>query len=243
MLTSMGCLWQGWATVFCGALVTHGDSDFVTDIGISRQSMTYPRVLVPETEVNGKTELAITCSDGNDCQTKCDYFSRIARDGGLPAPQGCALCAPPCPDNIGTTFISFVHAFVADVGTALRLAATCLGPGGVQACVCQIFMLLKPAWIKNLDAPTETCEGGDVFQLIAKRIELFIVEAVEGYINNYVFGWMRAAVGWLGVEINDICITRNDLRKYCPNDPKKLEALLGCEVGASNEPHKRCFYE
>lgn len=152
MMGIVGCTGRmyGWATLFCGTLVTHGDSDFVTDIGISLQSLAFPRVLVPETEVNGKTELAISCSDPFDCKTKCDFFDRVSRDGGLPSPEACALCEPPCPDNIGTTFISFVHAFVADVATALRLAATCLGPGGLAACVCQIFMMLKPAWMDNL---------------------------------------------------------------------------------------------
>lgn len=86
-------------------------------------------------------------------------------------------------------------------------------------------------------------QGGDVFLLIAKRIELFIIEGVEGVINKFIISWLRDAVGWLGVKIKDVCITREDLRKYCPNDENKLEALLGCELGGDSEPHKRCFYE
>lgn len=233
----------GWATLFCGTQIVHEDSDFVSGVGIARSSLPYPRILVPETEVNGQTELAITCSDGFDCQTKCDFFGRVARDGGLPAPAACSLCAPPCPDNIGTSTIQFVHGLAADIATALRLAALCLGPSSLQACVCQIFMMLKPAWVSNLDPPTENCKGGDVFLLIAERIELLFLEDIEATINFFVVPWLSSALSWLGVKLDPICVSNDRLRKYCPNDPKQLQALLGCEVGASREPHKRCFYE
>lgn len=74
----------GWATSFCGALIEHDDSDFVTDVGISESSLRFPRTLVPETQVNGKTELSITCSDGIECQKKCEFFAQTSRDNGLP---------------------------------------------------------------------------------------------------------------------------------------------------------------
>ena len=60
------------------------DTDFVTGVSIAESSLEYPRTLVHEAQVNGKTELPITCSDANDCVLKCEFFSFHARDGGLP---------------------------------------------------------------------------------------------------------------------------------------------------------------
>ena len=63
-----------------------------------------------------------------------------ARSGGLPAPEACALCRPPCPSNGGTWLIDFSHALIADIGTALKLAAICFNP---VACACQVFMMVR----------------------------------------------------------------------------------------------------
>ncbi len=74
---------------------------------------------------------------------RCTLFERTAREGGLPAPEACALCNPPCPSNIGTSVVDFTRAFQHDVVTAVELARACLGPNGFQMCVCNVFMLLK----------------------------------------------------------------------------------------------------
>ena len=55
--------------------------------------------------------------------------------------------------------VDFVHAFFNDLTLLLRLTAICgftLGLG--EACICEIFMLLKPAWMANLDDPVDRCE-------------------------------------------------------------------------------------
>ena len=127
----------GWATFFCGVLVEVRGPDYVTSIGLAETSLLFPRELVPASQVNGKEQLAITCSDPLECQQRCEYLNTIARDGGLPAPSACALCHPPCPSDGGTVLVDFVHAFFNDLTLLLRLTAICgftLGLG--EACIC-----------------------------------------------------------------------------------------------------------
>lgn len=85
MLSLAGCPTRamGWASFACGVGIAMG-SDFVTDVGIDSSSLSYPRTLVSEAQVNGKTAQAVQCNDVVDCQRKCDFFERAARDGGLP---------------------------------------------------------------------------------------------------------------------------------------------------------------
>ena len=147
-LAFAGCTGRllGWATTWCGVTIDVVGPDYVTDVGISEASEPYPRILVPAARVNGKEQLEVTCSNGFDCQLKCEFFSRIARDGGYPAPAACALCSPPCPDNGGTTFLMGMHAFFHDFAKAMRLAMNCgltLGLG--QACICEVWMLVRDA--------------------------------------------------------------------------------------------------
>ena len=127
----------GWSTFFCGVDVDY-DEDYVTDVALSVGSLGYPRTLVEEAQVNGKTLMRVTCGDPFDCQAKCDRMERSARDGGLPAPSACSLCSPPCPTNIGTSIVMFVQAFRDDVVSAIKLAKICLNP---TACVCQVSYL------------------------------------------------------------------------------------------------------
>ena len=138
---------MGWATTWCGTLLEVEGPDYVTDVGIAETSVPYPRVLVPSARVNGKEQLEVTCSNGFDCQLKCEYFDRVARDGGYPSPAACALCHPPCPDNGGTTLVMGFHAFFHDFAKAMRLAANCgltLGLG--TACLCEVWMLVRGAF-------------------------------------------------------------------------------------------------
>ena len=137
---------MGWATTWCGTQVEVDGPDYVTNVGISADSFSFPRVLVPSARVNGKEQLEVTCANGFDCQLKCEYFDRVARAGGYPSPAACALCHPPCPDNGGTTFVQGFHAFFHDFAKAMRLAANCgltLGLG--TACLCEVWMLVRGA--------------------------------------------------------------------------------------------------
>ena len=139
----VGCTGRlGWANTFCGALIERRGPDF-TDVGISASSMDYPRTLVPSYQSGGQVVQAVTCSDVANCKDKCARFTKTARANNLPPPEACALCDPPCPTNMGTSLVDTVSALADDIATALRLARTCLGPGGIQSCVCNIFQLLR----------------------------------------------------------------------------------------------------
>jgi hypothetical protein len=235
----------GWATFFCGVLVEVRGPDYVTSIGLAETSLLFPRELVPASQVNGKEQLAITCSDPLECQQRCEYLNTIARDGGLPAPSACALCHPPCPSDGGTVLVDFVHAFFNDLTLLLRLTAICgftLGLG--EACICEIFMLLKPAWMANLDDPVDRCEGGDVFSIIAIQIEAMIIEGAEAMVNTFVIQPIRGLIDWFSNgEPKDICIPYEKGNKFCPNSPELMDGWLGCDVDEKGPAHERCYYQ
>jgi len=117
----------------CGILVDI-DEDYVHSVGIDARSLIFPRVLVEESTINGIVQERITCWTPFECMDKCDYYARKAHSGGLPSPPACALCSPPCPQNIAETILTAMRALGYDVHTALRLAAICLNP---VACACQ----------------------------------------------------------------------------------------------------------
>ena len=239
-LSLVGCTGRatGWSQNFCGALVETTDSDFVTGVSIAESSLEYPRTLVPETQVNGKTELPITCSDVEDCVKKCEFYSFNARDGGLPSPEACALCEPPCPDNLATTTVDLAIAVQHDIESALRLNAIC--QNSLAACACQTLMMLKPAWLANLESPVEKCSSAsDVISLIMDRIVVDNIRQAESLVNGLIDG-VNKIFGWIG-EIDHVCFEYKTFKR-CPEDPEALAALFGCQPGAS-QPHRRCYYE
>ena len=224
--------------LFCGILIEHGDSDFFTDVGISEISLLYPRTLVTAAQVNGVERAAVTCWNPMDCERKCDFFRTHSRDGGLTEPAACTMCTPTLPSNVLTWIIDVRDAVQDDILTVLRLAAVCLNP---VACVCQVFMMVKPAWVESLPNEVLKCRAGDMFGLLAERILIMIIEMSEAIINDHIMSFLRNAIGWLGVKVNDICLPYKD-KKLCPSDPKALEAMFGCST-VDPEVHKRCFYE
>ena len=119
----------------------------------------------------------------------------------------------------------------------MKLAAICLNP---VACVCQTFMMVKPSWLESLPDETSKCRSGDVFTLLVERILVMIVEMSEGIVNEYVMSFLRNALGFIGVDVNDICLPFSS--KLCPSDPKMLEAMFGCSPD-HKDAHTRCFYE
>ena len=131
----MGCPTKAYihSNYLCGVLIDI-DEDYVHSVGISAISLLYPRTLVEEADINGITQQRITCWNQFDCADKCDNMARKQHSGGLPAPPACALCNPPCPNNVAETIVGAIRALGQDITTALRLAALCLNP---VACVCQ----------------------------------------------------------------------------------------------------------
>ena len=227
----------GWSMVLCGAMIEHEDSDFVTGSSISASSLVYPRTLVRETQVNGQTEQAITCWNPFNCMSKCNFFSTNARDNGLPSPAACSLCKPPIPDNTVTTIVELIGAIRHDIISTLRLVAICLNPA---ACACQVLMMLKPAWIDNLESPVEKCSSAsDVMVLIMDRILVDMVRTAEGLVNNLIDG-VNKVFGFFG-KINKVCWEFKTFKR-CPEDADSLAALFGCSPD-DDELHKRCYYE
>lgn len=144
-----------------------------------------------------------------DSQTKCERFSRTARDGGarlpkplilcvsrlhthprvfrlgLPIPASCALCDSICPSNFATTITDGIQSLSIDIGNAVRLIDKCFA-GGFAGCVCNIILSLKPAWIDFLPTPQERCSGGNVFGLLAGKILEMTLQSVEDSINGFI---------------------------------------------------------
>ena len=190
-------------------------------MSIEESSLEYPRTLVPSSVVNGKVEEEITCYDATDCTNKCLRLNRKSRDGGLPAPQTCAMCTSVCPSNVGTTIASTIEALTQDVAIAIRIASYCLGDGGLGGCVCNILSMLRPAWLDNLPSPQQKCAGGNVFGLIALKIVELIVSIVEGAINGFLItpinAVLKAMLGWLtfGNPPQVSCLPSNFCPFYC----------------------------
>ena len=189
--------------MFCGAIVEYGE-DFVSDVGISTSSLAYPRLLQAATEFEGKEQLELKCNDPRDCTGKCDMLEKRSRDGGLPAPLACALCTPPCPDNPGTSLVATVHAFADDVVSAVQLAMICLNP---VACVCQILMMIKPAWIGKLHNSLNKCIVADIFQMLLDQIVIMFLKVIEDAVNtsDLFKSLQRIARDW-GHTIPNLCL-------------------------------------
>ena len=119
-MSLVGCVarWTNWNLLFCGALIEHADSDFVTDVGIAESTLLYPRTLVHEAQVNGVVRPAVTCWNPLDCNTKCEFFRTHSRDGGLGvrarAPQPTPT-PPRQPNQLQTTGTRRVRAVQARV--------------------------------------------------------------------------------------------------------------------------------
>ena len=247
-ISVVGCTSRsfGFANEYCGAEMDLPESDFVSDVTVSEASLEYPRVLIPGAEVNGKQELSLTCADSLDCKRKCDYFAENAHDGGLPAPSACALCQPPCPSNVATSATDLAAAVSHDTAVAAELAAKCLGGAGKEGCLCAIFLIIKPTWLKIIDeqgSGLEQCkEGFDPFQLIAVEIDKMILNDFENNMNNFFIRPLNDLLGILG-PIDELCLPAYWDSKRCPKGDTFWEAALGCGIRDATPPHEQCYYK
>jgi hypothetical protein len=254
ILGLVGCTAKlGWVRAYCGARLERTGPDFLDDVSISSESLSWPRTLVAANTIGGAAQREVECSDETDCMNKCDRFRRIARNGGLPEPAGCALCDAVCPSNLGTTVTDVVAALTQDIANAVRLASRCVGDSGFGGCICNIFMMLKPAWIDTLPSPRERCEGGNIFGLLASKILELALTAVESAINGFVIdkvnAAMRAVVGWIpfvngdaAPQIPQACLTAfwNPRPSQCSRGEGEM-AALGCYGNEGEAAHKMCY--
>ena len=255
----VGCPTKAYinSNYLCGVLIDI-DEDYVHSVGISAISLIYPRTLVEEARINGITQQRITCWNQFDCADKCDSMARKQHSGGLPAPPACALCNPPCPNNVAETIVGAIRALGQDITTALRLAALCLNP---VACVCQVFMLLRPAWIDNLPNELQECSAPDIMNMILDKVAVALLGLLETIMNNaFIDPLNRIFKSIKRVEIDfspfgkvkpfdfintigRLCIPYKDI-KDCRSEAElaELAALLGCSWD-DKSLWKRCYYE
>ena len=237
----------GWARAYCGAIAERVGSDFL-DTYISESSLAYPRVLVPAGVVNGIAVQEVTCEDETGCVNKCELFNRRARSGGLPAPESCALCNSVCPSNIGTTIVDTISALNADISTALKIARVCLGELGFGACICNVFLLLKPAWINNLPSPQERCQGGNIFGLLVTKIVQLIARLADDAINGIIIDPLNDLldkIPFVGKNtISRACLSGpfNPPRYDCQYGPINNQDLLGCYDSNGHEAQHQCYF-
>jgi hypothetical protein len=152
---------------FCGAQIERIGPDFLAS-SISARSLEFPRVLTVPGSVHDKAHGALTCADPLECSDKCGRLARTSRNG-LDIPPGCALCDSICPSNGATSLFDTIEAVSVDIANAVRVLTKCLSNGPV-GCICNILMVLKPAWIDILPTPQERCAGGNIFGLLANKI-------------------------------------------------------------------------
>lgn len=183
---------------------------------------------------------------------KCDRFRRIARSGGLPEPAGCALCEAVCPSNFATTVTQTIAAVTQDVANAIRIASKCMGDSGLGGCLCNLLIMLKPAWIDVLPSPQERCQGGNIFGLLASKIlELALTsaeDAVNGFIIDPINAAIRAVIGWIPFVRNPPQLPRACFTGFwkpggkCFLGDNDMAAYFGCYGTDRAAAHKMCYW-
>jgi hypothetical protein len=272
----VGCsaVWQGWSLWFCGAQVERTQPDF-RDATIPLSGLGYPRTLVPANTINGLQQPEISCGEPLVCRHMCRNMAKSARPGKLGQPLGCAVCERTlaenqttqsatmchthathscttalCPNDVITVITDAVDALRTDIYTTLRLFLTCFGPGGPVACVCNIMMLMKPAWINNLPTEEMKCKAGDVFGLIVDQITELILEWASWVANKLaeIIEPVLCGLTWGGYcDIPDFCWSlQKNVYGRCSagTGQDALNFLLGCSYRNNFVPaSKRCFFE
>ena len=246
------CVCVSWVRAYCGARIDRTGPDFL-QVSISSESLVYPRTLVAANTIGGAAQRSVECYDETDCVNKCDRFRRIARSGGLPEPAGCSLCSPLCPSNFATTVTKTISALTQDIANAVRIASKCMGDSGFGGCICNIFVMLKPAWIDVLPSPQERCAGGNIFGLLASKILELALTSVEDSLNGFLIDPInsasRAVVSWIPfVGNNAPQIPRACLTGYwkpggqCFLGDADMAAYFGCHGTDRAAAHKMCFW-
>ena len=148
-----------------------------------------------------------------------------------------------------------IKAVEADIAQAGRMAALCLGSGGLQKCMCAIFGLLEPHWRKVSTDPVVRCTDGNPLMSIIDLVTDYAVIWAEGELNNAfvdrVNMIIRTVVGWIpfignrAPQLPNICFpTRRVYPQRCGADLTQDEqkALTNCYdivEGAENQ----CFFQ
>jgi len=149
-----------------------------------------------------------------------------------------------CPNNIATTANDFLRAFFHDLTIAIRLFLSCFGPSGPAACVCNILMLMRPAWVDNLPTDQMKCQGGNIFGLIVGKITDIVLQWAEYLVNWAIEKFESIVCGWFGCSIDRVCLTVGENVYRCEHawGGDSLEWMLGCGYRADTREARRCFF-
>lgn len=250
MFGLVGCTGRlGFASGYCGTTISRVGDDFLA-AAVEDSSTRYPRTLIEAGVYNGIEQPALRCESALTCSNVCHRLSTRAREGGFPEPLACALCEPVCPSNIGTTIVDTLSALGHDVEQVIRLIATCFGPWGIQGCLCNLLVTIKPAWLANLDSEELKCKAGDVFNLLVNKITDIALKLVENSIN-WLIGVLNRVIcnfKFIGAKcpaVDEVCLTVDYDVYRCrlgPYTAAALEEDLGCSFGSDTAQAARCYF-
>jgi hypothetical protein len=176
----------------------------------------------------------------------------IARDGGLPAPEACALCEPICPNNLATSIVDTAEALWSDINTVFKLGRICFSELGVAACVCNLFSSMRPAWIDRLPTAQQKCQGSNVFGLLVFKIVELIVRVVDDSLNQLIidpindfFSLLPWPLDYLEGILPRACLSRfvNPPQFNCPTGSLDESDLYACYGGKGFAAAKTCYFE
>lgn len=123
---------------------------------------------------------------------------------GAGAPPACAMCDAYCSSNLVSTVMQLVDAIWADVLSVARVLAVCFGNNGLDACMCQLSIVLQPQWRKLSTNPAVRCEdGNDPWDQLVRRVDDLITEGAEEMINSLIE--MLRELGWPLDQIEEVC--------------------------------------
>ena len=136
-----------------------------------------------------------------------------------------------------------------DISTTVKIAKVCFGELGFGACLCNIFLVLKPAWMDNLPTPQMRCSGGDIFGLLVNKILVLIAQTLDNAVNINLILPMNVILRWFGAKIPYLCTSRSlgDPTPLCVEveDGQKAFASMGCYdfEDAPQYAQKQCFFK
>ena len=248
---AIGCFDRQVSMFLCGLELNIMDGDASTATLEGNFLYDPPRMLVaagPDLDGDGLASPEITCSDPSDCSTKCRMLERTSLHGAG-APPACAMCDAYCSSNLVSTVMQLVDAIWADVLSVARVLAVCFGNNGLDACMCQLSIVLQPKWRKLSTNPVVRCEdGNDPWDQLVKRVDDLITEGAENMINFFIDGIniFLQDLGWPFSDANfdPVCFPTHLRPDRCvggPLTPAQAAKLTQCE-DASRGLENMCYF-
>ena len=162
---------------------------------------------------------------------------------GAGAPPACAMCDAYCSSNLVSTVMQLVDAIWADVLAVGRVLAVCFGNNGLDACMCQLSIVLQPKWRKLSTNPAVRCEdGNDPWYQLVQRVDDLITEGAENMINSFI--QLLWNLGFPFTDIDEVCYSTYLRPDRCVGGgltPAQAAKLTQCE-DASRGLENMCYF-